>query len=216
MKVVAISDLHGRLPGERGLAPIPECDILLIAGDFCAEFTRMFDPDIMRMRQEQWLANEFVEWENKVPAKHIVITPGNHDWILKLPLVCRSRLLIDEEVEIEGLRIYGTPWVPPIMSWNYMLPREHRKVQFAQIPEGLDFLVSHCPAHKVLDKAYDGEECGCPELRQAVYRARPKYMVHGHIHEGQRWGNHAMLGVTSVYNVAIFREDNWVPVEIYV
>lgn len=215
MKIVAMSDLHGRLPGVppyQSLRMIPECDVLLIAGDFCAEFTRLFDPDIMRMRQEEWLATDFVEWENKVPAKHILITPGNHDWINRLPSFCRSRLFIDEGCEIDGVKFYFTPWVPPVMSWNYMMPRELRKRAFADIPKGLDVLVSHSPAHRVLDRAYDGEECGCPELRQAIYRAKPKVMVHGHIHEGQRWGNHAKLGETDVYNVAMFREKDWMPV----
>ena len=211
MKIVAIADLHGRLPGRGTLARIPECDILLIAGDICAEFTWPFDPDIMRIRQMEWLASTFAEWETEVPARHILMTPGNHDWIIRLPEHCRSRLFIDEAVTIEGCRFYFTPWVPPVAAWNYMADRAYRKRAFADIPTGLDVLVSHSSAHRVLDLSYTNEHCGCRELRQAIYRAKPRVMVHGHIHEGQRGGNASRLGRTQVYNVAIWREEIWRP-----
>lgn len=211
--MVSIADLHGALPGLRGLAPIPECDVLLIAGDFCAEFTRMWDPDIMRMRQTQWLMYEFAAWEQTVPAKHILITPGNHDWIMELPSGCRSRFFIDDGCEIDGKKFWFTPWVSPIGSWNYLLPRDHRKAQFAMIPAGLDVLVSHGPAHKVLDRAYNGDDAGCPELRLAIYRAKPKFCVFGHIHEGQAHGNMAVLGDTVMRNVALWQIERWKPVK---
>ena len=56
MKICAISDGHGRLPD------IPECDVLVIAGDFCAEWTRVFDPDIMRLKQMEWLNGMYRAW----------------------------------------------------------------------------------------------------------------------------------------------------------
>ena len=216
MKVVAISDLHGRLPG-RGLAPIPECDVLLIAGDICPDFWRSGEYGYMKMRQMEWLYTDYREWEATVPAKHILAVPGNHDWVDRFPEGCRSRMFIDEEVEIDGIRFWFTPWVSPICDWNYMLERAPRKERFDMIPDGLDFLVAHSPAHKVLDKAYGGEECGCPELRQAIYRAKPRYMVHGHIHEGRRnEQNGVALGMTQVFNVAVFHASKWRPVEFLV
>lgn len=205
MRVVTISDLHGRLP------KVPECDVLVIAGDFCQDFTRFFDADIMRMRQMEWLSDRFAPWEHLVPAKHILVTPGNHDWVNSLPKGCRSRLLIDEGCTIDGHTFYGTPWTPPFLSWNYLMPRELRKHMFADIPEGLDVLISHGPPHKVLDRNYEGEALGCPELRQAIQRAKPKWCVFGHIHEGQRDGGPVMtLGATECVNVAMWGRE-WQP-----
>jgi hypothetical protein len=188
--------------------------VLLIAGDFCAEFTRMFDADIMRMRQTEWLDTDYREWEAQVPAKHILATPGNHDWIARLPDGLKTRLLIDEGCEIDGVKFYFSPWVPPVMAWNYMLTREQRKRQFALIPHGLDVLVTHCPPHQVLDTSYSQEQCGCPELRQVVYSRRPKYHVFGHIHEGQRYVSEKRLGATMCYNVAMWKEQDWHPLEL--
>lgn len=209
-----MSDLHGYLPGGPHLreVTVPECDVLVIAGDVCEEFTRMFDPDIMRIRQTEWLDSVYRAWEKTVPAKHILVTPGNHDWITKFPEGLRSRLLIDEECVVEGKRFYFTPWVPPVGNWNYLMTRGLRRECFASIPEGLDVLVAHSAAHKVLDYTYDKEHAGCEELRLAVCRAKPKILVHGHIHEGQRKGRHARLCQTDVYNVSLFRQAHeWMP-----
>ena len=204
MKIVAISDTHGRLP------EIPECDVLCIAGDFCAEFMRMYDPGIMRMRQMDWLRTVFVKWEQTVPTKRILITPGNHDWITELPEECASELLIDREFVVDGYRFYGTPWVSPIWNWNYMLKRGERKERFAQIPAGLDVLIAHSPVEWVLDRNWDGEHCGCPELRQVVLNQQPKHCIFGHIHEGVRDGKMEMLGKTAMHNVAMQAND-WTP-----
>ena len=209
MRVYAISDLHGSLP------EIPECDVLLIAGDLCLDRTSPWDYGMMRMRQMEWLDSDYREWEADCPAKHILVTPGNHDWIEEFPEGLRSRFLVDEEVVIEEKRFWFTPWVSPVMDWNYMLNREQRAERFALIPEGLDVLVSHSPAHKVLDRSYyNNENCGCPELRQAIYRAKPKFCVFGHIHEGRRDGYSGMkLGETEMRNVAMWGQG-WKPTHI--
>ena len=202
MKVVAIADVHGRLPR---ISAIPECEILLIAGDLCPDFPNPWDAGIMCARQTEWLQNEYAAWEKVVPAKHIFMTPGNHDWITCLPDGLRTKLFIDAGIELEGKNFWFTPWITPIGSWNYMADRATRKTRFAMIPEGLDLLVSHSPAHEVMDRSYSEDLCGCPELRQAIYRAKPKVCVFGHIHEGWRGyedGRPVVLGKTLMYNVA--------------
>lgn len=231
MLVCAVSDLHGRLP------LIPECDVLLIAGDLCPDEypTKQtfsgWTHDIAHKEQREWLHDVYALWEESVPAEHIFVTGGNHDWITKFPDELRSRFFIDEGVELyDGpkmiaripmplgtsilqpvKRFYFTPWVPVIGNWNYQLPRDQRALRFADIPDKLDVLVSHGPAHDVLDKVHGayGDHVGCPELRKFVQQRQPRFMVHGHIHEGQRYGNRAQLGNTTVYNVAQW--GDWKP-----
>jgi len=205
MLICAISDLHGRFP------VIPPCDVLLIAGDICPDMHRRAcnDVEIMRAEQTRWLNDEYYEWEQTLPTRHIFATFGNHDWVVRMPRHVNTRLFIDEAWEHDGKRFYFTPWVAHCGDWNFQLDRAGRKVRFADIPAGLDVLVAHSPAHGVMDKAYNGDVCGCPELRQMVQIQKPKVMVHGHIHEGQRWGKHMALGKTSVYNVSMW--GDWSP-----
>jgi Icc-related predicted phosphoesterase len=67
-----------------------------------------------------------------------------------------------------------------------MVDRGERKARFGLIPAGLDVLVCHSPAHKVLDWTYDGDYAGCPELRSVLRSRKPKHFCFGHIHEGFR------------------------------
>jgi Icc-related predicted phosphoesterase len=211
MRCCAVSDLHGRLPA------IPECDVLLIAGDVCPDEypakTRYtgWDPELAELEQTNWLKSEYAAWEQTVPAQHILATFGNHDWVTSGPEGLKTQFFIDEEHVIGAARFYFTPWVSIIGNWNFQLDRERRKTRFEEIPSKLDVLVAHSPAHDVLDKVYGayGEHAGCPELRRVVQQRQPRFMVHGHIHEGQRYGNRAQLGNTTVYNVAMWGE--WTP-----
>lgn len=214
MKICAVSDLHGRLPA------IPACDVLVIAGDITPDYWSLHSADLMRARQVEWLQTEYAAWEHTVPAKHILATPGNHDWWTRLPDGLRTRLFIDEGCEVwdeaTGLlrTFWFTPWIEPVAYWNFMLPRAERKAYFGKIPTGLDVLVAHSPAHGVRDTAYDGEHCGCPELRHYIQERKPKFFFYGHIHEAQRLGGpHSHLGETQTYCCSMWG-DNWTPVEV--
>src|SRR4051812_41277835 len=96
--VVAISDIHGNL------ISVPECDILLIAGDIC--------PTMWAAPQAQWLRGPFADWLNRIPAKEVVGVAGNHDWIFQqgpeLVTGLRWHYLRDEAIKLFGLTIYGT------------------------------------------------------------------------------------------------------------
>jgi hypothetical protein len=81
---------------------------------------------------------------------------------------------------------------------------------FAEIPEGLDVLVSHAPP---LVDGYnldaDGRRRrhrGSPELMEAIRRARPRLVVCGHVHGGDH--RRAVLGNgTVVVNVSRVLDD---------
>ena len=206
---VCVADLHGRLP------EIPACDVLIIAGDLAPDHPQFFsDPGLSRIFQEEWLMTTFAKWETTVPAERIVMTPGNHDWFLKLPAGLRTELYIDTTVEVAGRRFFFTPWVPPIGgAWNFELTIKHRAAQFEHIPKGLDVLVSHAPAFGVGDRAWDDERAGCRCLRTEIFEKRPRHHVFGHIHEGQREGRHFRLGQTDCWHASMWAND-WKPIRI--
>lgn len=214
VKVVAISDMHGQLPA------VPPCDILVIAGDVAPDYIseRYFSSrgttDTGTQRQAYWLRNEFSAWLKNQEAKHIVGIAGNHDFALEgragyalgksLPWV----YLEDSSVELEGLRIYGTPWVPRLPSWAFYASDAALEARGEAIPEGLDILVSHGPPFGAGDRVKGVVFNGCSNvgdsaLAVAVVRKKPRVTLCGHIHEG--FGHYTRLG-PDVYNVSILDE----------
>lgn len=86
-----------------------------------------------------------------------------------------------------GLTIYGSPWQPQYNSWAFNLPRDSDELysKWAQIPNEVDVLVTHCPPLGVHDMLNSGEMVGCPKLlKEVVQRVRPKLHLFGHVHEG--------------------------------
>jgi hypothetical protein len=203
MKVIAISDLHGSLP------EMPECDLLLIGGDICP-VEGSHDPFI----QENWLNGTFRPWLKKQPAKHIVGIAGNHDFAFEEFPVSHFNhpsynwtYLQDTETEIEGLRIYGTPWVPNLRSWAFHGGMGGCYGRFERIPEGIDILLSHGPMHGHAD--YINQHVGrvgCTSMADEVERIHPKVFICGHIHEGRGIYTHHKLRDLKIYNVAHMNE----------
>ena len=73
MRLVLTSDFHGFLPKR-----VPECDLLLIAGDVCP----VWNHD--RKFQAFWLRNDFTDWLKEQPATDIIGIGGNHDFVLEV------------------------------------------------------------------------------------------------------------------------------------
>jgi Icc-related predicted phosphoesterase len=97
--------------------------------------------------------------------------------------ISNAVLLIDEGVEIGGLRIWGSPVTPLYGGAFGISENEERKRHWAKIPEATDILITHGPAYGVLDTAPGSQQNeGCRELLERVHRVRPRLHVFGHIH----------------------------------
>ncbi len=174
LKVVCISDTHGR---HRKLK-IPDGDILIHAGDS----TNMGALDELK---------KIDKFLGKFPHPHKILIAGNHDFTFEYNLdVSREVLknviyLQDEEIEIEGLRIYGSPWQPAMHDWAFNLPRgEALRKKWALIPKGIDILVTHTPPYGYGDEVGEEGHAGCFDLLRRVQELKPRYHVFGHIHDG--------------------------------
>jgi predicted phosphodiesterase len=185
MKVVLTSDTHGRHDAIR----IPDGDLLIVAGDFTKRGTR-----------DEIAA--FDRWIGAQPHRHKVVIAGNHDFGMqdfpdRAGLVTGATYLEDAETVVEGLRIWGSPWQPRFFDWAFNLDRgEPIRRMWAKIPEGIDILVTHGPPRGILDLTDRGEPVGCDDLRDAVFRIRPKLHVFGHIHEA--YGQQEVDGIRFV------------------
>jgi len=199
MKIVALSDTHGRHGFIEYLFGTPEGDVLIHAGDALNYGT-----------VDEYA--DFLEWMGSKNHPHKIYVPGNHDGIVyEQPSLCKEMakehgvdLLIDEEISIDGFRIYGTPWTKEFCGWWFMkedTPDGLGRV-FNGIPENVDLLVAHGPPYGVLDESIKGVLCGSQELLKTIELKKPKNLFCGHIHEA-RENPFDTINETRCYNVSM-------------
>jgi len=173
-----IADLHGYFPKETITA-----DMLLIGGDICPVWNHHIS------FEKEWLNNEFKGWLEKQEVKHIVFTPGNHDIIFEKNPELVPKLnwhcLIDKEIIIENLKIYGSPWQPIFYNWAFNLEEGELEKKWELIPNNIDILLLHGPPFNIMDSAPKGElfeHTGSVSLRKKILDIKPKCVIFGHIH----------------------------------
>lgn len=188
--------MHERCPS----IPTPEVDLLIHAGDATL---------VGNERELQ----RFFAWFSALPARHKIFVAGNHDWLFQEDPF-RARTLVppgviyleDDSVEIDGVRIWGSPWQPEFQDWAFNLPRGPRlREKWDRIPAGVDIVVTHGPPMGVLDRNYEGVHVGCEDLRDVLTRkVKPRLHVFGHIHHG--YGT-TSTGRTVYVNAAVCDES---------
>ncbi len=212
MNILCLSDLHGRLPTDLPDAK-PE-DVVVISGDVCPDFSYQIAMNVELQRN--WLLNTFAPWVNGLQQKMVLMTWGNHDWVgqidrditdvLSKEITKGFAVLVDEQAEVEDadtgrmIQFYGTPWTPQFGYWAFMESDSTLNDIFKQIPTKLDVLITHGPPYAHCDRTYDSLLAGSRSLAKHIKRAKPQYVVCGHIHEGR--GAARLNGHTTVYNVS--------------
>lgn len=174
MRVAFISDTHNR----HQQVVLPSADILIHAGDVSGRGT-------------QKEIEDFLVWFSSQPHKYKIFIAGNHDFFIQQnPEKFQSILpknviyLQDEMVEIEGKKIYGSPWTPRFMNWAFMREKGRDiSLVWKKIPSNIDVLITHGPAFGFHDEVYTGIQVGCEDLALELERIKPKYFLFGHIHE---------------------------------
>lgn len=219
MKILATSDTHGDLTG----LDLSNINLALFAGDI-APLRNISSWDVYD--QLKWMNDDFFNWCNLWPNTKIVFIPGNHDFFplikemygyklrimdLNLKLASNATMLIDQMIEVNGLKIYGTPWVP-IINYRWAFEAEHDKLKckFSMIPEDVDILLTHTPPrHEKLGISLEygeySENFGCSELTDEVFKKEPKMCFCGHIHSGDH--NMNVFGNTKIWNVSRVNES---------
>lgn len=178
IRIICLSDTHNR----HEQINVPDGDILIHAGDATNRGT--IDEIVL-----------FDEWFSNLPHPHKIFVAGNHDWLFETNNI-RARKLLDSSiyylqdstVEIENLKIYGSPWQPRFYDWAFNLNRGAELAEkWKLIPDETDVLITHGPPNGILDEVqrrYFVENTGCEELRKRVETIRPRLHVFGHIHCG--------------------------------
>ncbi len=182
-QLVLISDTHGL--HDHVKVP-PQGDILIHCGDSTNDTGRA-------------ALRSFLVWFERQPQPRKILIAGNHCGAFSLwPDLARAMVkevapsvtyLQDEAIEIDGIKIYGSPWTPTFFDWHFMKDRggDIRRY-WDMIPDDTDVLITHGPAYGCLDVSgySDGAErnpkVGCKDLYEAILRVRPKVHAFGHIH----------------------------------
>lgn len=178
MEVVFISDTHGKQNWIAREYDFPPADMIIHAGD-------------VSMTGDIWDVEPFLQWFSELPYEYKVFIAGNHDFLFDVnKYIAQSMIpenviyLQDSGVEIEGLKLWGSPVTPPFMSWAFNVDTDKRIEHWNMIPDDTDILITHGPPYGELDlSTYKHEHVGCPYLASAVKeRIRPKIHVFGHVH----------------------------------
>lgn len=169
---------------------IPNGDILIHSGD-CTNIGEEND------------VREFITWFQNIQGfSHKIFIAGNHDFAFErepswLNLYIDPNILTehnvtyleDGELEIVSsefsrpIKIYGSPWQPEFYDWAFNLPRGEKLAEkWAKIPGNTDILITHGPAHGMLDWTPSGQRVGCEDLFHRIMEVQPKIHVCGHIH----------------------------------
>ena len=208
-KIVCISDTHGQ---HKSLT-IPECDLLIHAGDA----TNMGKENEMR---------DFATWlKDQKQAKEIVYVPGNHDIIAETDFAM-VKDMFGEGVnvltcglkDVAGFKVFGYSYTPEFCGWAFQgddHSRSHTKfrnmwrdMSIVKDAGKVDIMVCHGPMRGILSTNAWEEECGSHTIRDAWEKIKPKLYVCGHIHES--YGRVRYPGSRVVVNAAlpVYDSDN--------
>lgn len=183
---------------------VPECDLVIFSGD-CS------NPPTPYLNEPQVM--NFIEWFGSLPIKYKVAIAGNHDTSIEQGLINRYDFnnkgiiyLENESVEIEGLKIWGSPYTPAFgKGWAYNERRDRLHELWATIPNDSDIVITHGPAKGTLDLAYhykdnhwELEYCGCATLRKRINDIEPKLFCFGHIHNNEDNINSGVLKYSNI------------------
>ncbi|WP_461865473.1 metallophosphoesterase [Thermococcus sp.] len=202
MKIVAITDIHGRHERTKKLAEVvrEEFDLILIAGDLT---------NFQGREKAREVLNPILSLQ-----KPIFAVFGNCDG-RDVPEFLREKgvLIHDRRVEFNGVGIIGVGGsnrTPFGTIWEFG-EDEIRSVLEKNYRDG-DIILSHMPPYKTkADRVHFGMHVGSRALRAFIEDEQPPLVICGHIHEARSVDN---VGKTIIINPGPLFRGYYAVVEI--
>ncbi|CAK9018717.1 unnamed protein product [Durusdinium trenchii] len=141
---------------------------------------------------------DFNHWLGTIKHKykHMFIIAGNHDywdtnwrlnrgWVSEAEAsnpnyfqskITNAKVLNHEMAEVMGLKIWGA-------GWHARRGDSRSGNNYGDLPAGIDILVTHDAPFGIFDMTGGGHWGSTHALLDAIYRAKPKVHLFGHIHE---------------------------------
>lgn len=167
MRIVCISDTHDQL--DKIVDRIPDGDILVHCGDFTNNGEKneilKFDENIGRLSYTNLISHS-----GKLNHKYKIVIAGNHelgfddteDLSLRhakhhglgtpkgYKLLKNCTILHDKEIEIYGLKIFGSSW-HPLEGYSFSCTRGNDLLEkWKKIPSDIDILLTHTVSENFL------------------------------------------------------------------
>lgn len=220
MRIVTMSDSHGRHENIHVLKSGENLDNMETLYHITGSVYLPADADMIihggdiSMRGHEHEVESFLKWYSSLPYKYKVMIAGNHDFLFDTQRTLAKDLLVkypdiiyieNDVVEIEGIKIWGSPIQPWFHNWAFNKYRgDDIKKYWDIIPNDIDILVTHGPPFGVLDMTMSGDQVGCEDLMTKI-KEIPTLKLHifGHIHEhaGHEFKNGIHFVNASVLNL---------------
>jgi Icc-related predicted phosphoesterase len=176
MKTTAISDTHGK----HHQLSLSGGDLLIHAGDISG---RGLVAEIA----------DFLNWFSGQDYTYKVFIAGNHDFLFEkdpnmaINLIPDNVIYLNDSIcEVEGLKIWGSPFTPYFYNWAFnKLRGKEINQHWELIPDDIDVLITHGPPSDILDQTNRGYHVGCEDLKKRIDIIKPTYHIFGHIHESR-------------------------------
>lgn len=217
MKVLALADTHSKHSELTGyiqnlLDSDPSIKMIIHAGDAADVRDALFN------RQE---FRRFAKWLQSFQVEYKVFVPGNHDVSIEyFPSLISEfpdiHFLIHQELVVEGIKFFGSPFTPFFHNWAYNIHRNLLEQHWSQVPEDTHVLITHGPAYGIADKTNIGlpkgviKGFGDLKLLHRIQEIQPKYHIFGHFHDTlteltiKNYGIHYQEGIkTQFCNVSV-------------
>lgn len=185
MRILHISDTH-QFHQQMPINRFEGIDIVIHSGD-CSN---VYNPVLNSIE-----VTGFIAWYRTVPVKYKIYVAGNHDTSIERRMITHKNFeeagiiyLENEDITIDGIKFYGSPYTPTFGNWAFMKAREKINRVWEAIPDDTDVLIVHGPPKGVRDLSYDREGnlefCGCSALMKRCWALKDtlKLVVFGHIH----------------------------------
>jgi len=212
--ITAISDTHNKHKQLNG--KLPGGDILIHSGDISSlgrkhevqSFVEWFNGinnythkifiagnHDMSFDREILLRNKLAHFEGRnINDYDTSCSEGKPAWLeelLGIHLHPNVYYLENSSIDIEGLKIWGSPYSPTFgYGWGFNVDRGYDAAQiWNQIPLDTDIVITHSPIYGYNDRTSNtNENVGCADLYHRLHEVKPHLHFAGHIHEGYGWG----------------------------
>jgi len=196
LRIVCLSDTHARFTRD-----IPDGDILIHSGDVS---NNGLDHEY----------DHFNEMMSQCPHPIKILVFGNHDYNveqlsandLKKKFPHMTHIIHDQQITVEGIKIYGSSWNGHGMAFYQKHDLEGMRKQF-DFPSDTDILITHIPPLLISDLAWvktkapeqiiqQRDIChfcgnhhssfyhwGSRQLLEKVFEKKPKVHQFGHTHD---------------------------------